>query len=280
MTEDVLKDAIGKDDLSQEDFVICDTEIMESEEYRDVMTEITSISRTMKWVQDYDRYPTRKFEYPFSYYAAGLGEDMRMLDAGCSTDSFAPFLASRGFRVWGSDNFHSHDVRWDPENGLFQGKLKGADRLKAYREMLQRQLNVSVDYHIEDICSTHFEADHFDRIFCISVLEHLPDYKIRMVFDEWRRILKKEGLVLLTVDYIVNGRVQMNIGRTLKKAGFRLDGKVNVFHINGHPVTVAGFAAVPLDSAVGNVSRIYRGNRVVREMVDTVYSTISRCVSL
>lgn len=41
----------------------------------------------------------------------------------------------------------------------------------------------------------------FDRIFCVSVLEHLSRDEQRQTFDEFQRTLKDDGLVIVTMDY-------------------------------------------------------------------------------
>lgn len=41
----------------------------------------------------------------------------------------------------------------------------------------------------------------FDKIFCISVLEHVDAQTLRGALEEFRRVLKNDGLLVLTVDY-------------------------------------------------------------------------------
>jgi len=267
-----IKNAVKRDNLSQERFIIYDNSITNTLKYKKTMMEISNISQVMKWVQNYDDYPTRKFEYPFSFYTTGLDSKMRLLDAGCSIDPFSPFLANKGFLVFGVDNFKSHDVQWDPEHGLFKGNLRGMDKVKVYNKFLKRRLNISVNYYNEDMCSTHFNNNYFDRIFCISVLEHLPDYKIKIAFDEWRRILKKNGYVILTMDYIVNGESRFNIGRLLNEVGFILTDKVNIFYINEYHAIVAGLVAKPSKHNISKISKIYRSSNIIRFFIDGLYN--------
>lgn len=276
-----IENAIKGDDLSQKQFMIHDPNIINTDKYKKTMTEIANISRTMKWVQNYDNYPTRKFEYPFSYFATeSFKPKLKVLDAGCSTDPFAPFLASKGLFVSGVDNFQSHDVQWDPEQGLFKGNLKGIDRVKVYKKNLKSRLNISVNYYKEDMCNLHFDNNYFDRIFCVSVLEHLPNYKIKMVFDEFRRVLKQNGYLILTIDYIVKGKPKFNIGKTLNEVGFLLIDKVNIFYVNDHPVTIAGFVIKSSKHNITTISKLYRRCNIVRYLTDKFYNKITKAKRL
>jgi len=46
-----------------------------------------------------------------------------------------------------------------------------------------------------------YQDKSFDKIFCISVLEHLSKVDIEQTFKEFRRTLKDEGLLIVTFDY-------------------------------------------------------------------------------
>ncbi len=48
-----------------------------------------------------------------------------------------------------------------------------------------------------------YSESMFDTIFCISVLEHLDLPTLRSALQEFKRILKQDGLIILTFDYPV-----------------------------------------------------------------------------
>ena len=52
-----------------------------------------------------------------------------------------------------------------------------------------------------DIANLPYPDGKFDKIFCISVLEHLEPKIIHAALSEFRRTLKDNGLLILTVDY-------------------------------------------------------------------------------
>ncbi len=276
-----IRSAINNDSLSEDSFLIVDNDIITTRTYLDVMQEISNISQRMNWVKDYDKYIARKFEYPFAFLATPMAKNMKVLDAGCSIDPFAPFLSSKGQMVFGVDNFSSHDVSWDPDNGLFEGRYTGWRKVQVYTEHLRNTLNISVNYYNDDMASTKFSDKYFDRIFCISVLEHLPKYKVKIVFDEWRRILARDGLMILTLDYVTQGVQQFNIGETLEEVGFILQSKVSIFgthnlHLGNtqseFPHIVAAFVVKPHPNHhTRQFSKIYRRNRVVKFTIDQAY---------
>ena len=49
----------------------------------------------------------------------------------------------------------------------------------------------------------HFEDESFDKIYAIALLHHIPSKDLRLkVFKEAKRVLKKEGLLILTAWYL------------------------------------------------------------------------------
>ncbi|SDE46906.1 Tetratricopeptide repeat-containing protein [Paenibacillus sp. UNCCL117] len=52
-----------------------------------------------------------------------------------------------------------------------------------------------------DLTQLPYSDKQFDKIFCISVLEHLEDTVQLQALIEFARVLKDEGLIILTVDY-------------------------------------------------------------------------------
>jgi len=276
------EEAIAADELPRERFRIVENNIVNTVCYADIMAAIIAISRGMNWITDYDRYPSRKFEYPFAYLSGSVTKSMRVLDAGCSIDPFAPFLASKGARVAGVDNFATHDVPWDPEHGIFRGRYTGFEKAQRYSEHLRATYGLSVSYYKSDMVRMPFPDRSFERIFCISVLEHLPKWKVRFAFDEWRRILASDGVAVITLDYVSNGRRNLNIGELLRETSFSLQGEVVIYPtmnvIEDTSLVVAGFVCCPEggDYHAPMISKAYRGNPITRATVDGTYALINK----
>jgi ubiquinone/menaquinone biosynthesis C-methylase UbiE len=54
----------------------------------------------------------------------------------------------------------------------------------------------------EDITDLSYQDKKFDKVFCISVIEHLPSHElILQTLKEFKRVLKDDGLIVLTYDY-------------------------------------------------------------------------------
>lgn len=51
------------------------------------------------------------------------------------------------------------------------------------------------------ITSLPYEDKKFDKIFCISVLEHMSSQDIKLSLGEFKRTLRDNGLIVLTFDY-------------------------------------------------------------------------------
>ncbi|MDQ0284947.1 ubiquinone/menaquinone biosynthesis C-methylase UbiE [Desulfofundulus luciae] len=58
-----------------------------------------------------------------------------------------------------------------------------------------------ISYVKASITDLPYEDKKFDKIYCISVIEHLPLKDIMLSLKEFRRTLKDDGLLLLTLDY-------------------------------------------------------------------------------
>lgn len=58
-------------------------------------------------------------------------------------------------------------------------------------------------YHVHTrmgrITKIPFESNLFDSVFCLEVLEHLSRNKIHIAYSELRRILKRDGFIVLSV---------------------------------------------------------------------------------
>jgi SAM-dependent methyltransferase len=121
----------------------------------------------------------RMVELPFVLANLDI-ENGRILDAGCVWSRLPLEMASLGHKVWGAD---LRDYEYSHPNFTF---------VKT------------------DLCRTPFENDFFDRITCVSVIEHIGigyygdpvgEALDRKAVEEFHRILKPGGKLILTTHY-------------------------------------------------------------------------------
>ena len=133
-------------------------------------------------------YGSRLWEYPFAILAAELRPGLACADVGCGRTPFTVYLSRQsGVRV----------VGFDPD--FFTGNPRGT------------AFGVSGDFVrdtglvIRNCGMTQLDApdDHFDRMFCLSVVEHLDASTARRGMREMARVLKPGGRLIVTVDVAI-----------------------------------------------------------------------------
>jgi SAM-dependent methyltransferase len=140
------------------------------------------------------------WEYPWALINLKLAPAMSVLDAGCGRSPVQYLMADLGLEVTGVDLFEG--VEWH-----------GIDR------QLARICSRKIEYKKESLDNLSFADNNFDRVCCLSVLEHCRasatatgNDKIaaqssedkalqRKIISELARVLKPGGLLVITVDF-------------------------------------------------------------------------------
>ncbi|MFQ5964312.1 MAG: class I SAM-dependent methyltransferase [Candidatus Scalinduaceae bacterium] len=82
-----------------------------------------------------------------------------------------------------------------------------------------------------DIGKLEFPSNFFDRIFSVSVLEHVPISSRSQVCDELFRVLRPGGLAVITIDWIfgMNNQLlsQLSVSEYLGRTGSQIYGNYN-----------------------------------------------------
>lgn len=135
-------------------------------------------------------YASRLWEYPFAVHAAELSPGMQVCDLGCGMTPFTPYL---------KEQCQCDVIGVDPD--LFDAGEKylthGVNQTFTHATGLDIRQGGFESIPVED--STQ------DRVFCISVMEHVQDAAIRRKgMHEIARILKPGGRAILTVDVSVS----------------------------------------------------------------------------
>lgn len=136
---------------------------------------------------------SRPYEYAWAALFAEPGDVV--LDAGCGVEHpFKFFLAARGVLVHALDADPRLGVRPDLQAAVEESCGPGAWReVAAAADRLRLQVG--------DIRRSGYAAESFDRVFCLSVLEHLGEGERLAALQEFHRVLRRGGLLLLTVDF-------------------------------------------------------------------------------
>jgi ubiquinone/menaquinone biosynthesis C-methylase UbiE len=147
-----------------------------------------------KWTDDSLHLWSRQWEYPFvfSHIQKLLNENKekaRILDAGSGCTFFSYYLTQKfnQCKVNCCDN--------DPS-------------LTSIFEDINKTLK-HVDFNVGDLASLGFEEKMFDIVYCISVLEHTENPE--KIIKEFRRVLKADGLLILTFDVSLDNRSQISV---------------------------------------------------------------------
>lgn len=127
-----------------------------------------------------------------------VGPDLVVLDAACGiSHPFKWYLAENCKETWACDTdprlTSKADIMLETYNDL--GK-------EAYVALTSKEyIFDKITLVKESIYSLPQSMPLFDRIFCISTLEHLkPEERIRTL-KSFAKVLSPEGLIVLTVDY-------------------------------------------------------------------------------
>jgi SAM-dependent methyltransferase len=137
-------------------------------------------------------YAARMWEYPFAILAAELKRGMRCADIGCGMTPFTIYLKSE------SD---CDVVGVDPD--LFESGIKYKGHGVSQDYINKTGLKI-IQSGMEKI---DLPSNEFDRVFCLSVIEHVPVDIARSGIQEMARILKPGGRLIVTVDVNMHSEI-------------------------------------------------------------------------
>lgn len=150
---------------------------------------------TDKWGADSLHFWSRQWEYPFTFshiqeFANRQSmKTLNILDAGSGCTFFPYYITQR--------NRSSHVYCCDNDLSLFSNFERVNKSLKG------------VEFSTSDLENLEYEDCFFDIVYCISVLEHTKDPN--KILSEFKRTLKKQGLLILTFDISLDGILQISI---------------------------------------------------------------------
>ena len=167
--------------------------------------------RRLRSMTGYDHW-SRAWEYPWAVIEAGLvppAEPVRILDVGGGGSPFAPWLASQGHEAHVADPSLDQGrwFAWDPTRGVFRNgrtlAKQAAFRLAGIRTLWGLPKNgggARLRYHAVGGDALGFPDAHFDRVFCLSVIEHVPRELWAPMMREMARVVRPGGRLVMTMD--------------------------------------------------------------------------------
>lgn len=144
----------------------------------------------------------RHWEYPWAVLNAALGPGLRVLDCGAGIGALQFYLASRNLEVYanGAADLRSKRLRQLQQALRTLGVAWRLDSTARHRR-LNRLCGVNVRYTPANCAELPYRDNTFERVFSISVLEHMDDETLRAAMAEMERVLKPGGLLVLTFDF-------------------------------------------------------------------------------
>jgi SAM-dependent methyltransferase len=166
-------------------------------------------SRRLASFTGYDHW-SRAWEYPWAIEAAVLeARPLRTLDIGGGGSPFAPYLARLGHEAFVVDPSMDQGARviFDRQKGLYRNARSLA------KSVLFRTTGINslwglpatdgatpVRYSPDRADDLRFPDAHFDRVFCLSVIEHIPRDLWTRCMSEFERVLRPGGRLVITLD--------------------------------------------------------------------------------
>ena len=140
------------------------------------------------------QYSTRCWAYPWILENGRFEKGLKCLDAGCGQSPIPSYLYGLGCEAHGLDYLQGEKGDYPETYGIPQEWI---DRWRG-----------KVQYHHGTMFDIPLPDNTFDRITCISVLEHIltpqQPHAHYPCLKELKRILKPGGLLIVTVDYFAN----------------------------------------------------------------------------
>lgn len=176
-------------------------------------------------------YAARMWEYPFAILSAELKAEHKCLDVGCGRTPFTIYLKE----------ISKCDVTGvDPD--VFQAGI----RHKGFGVSLEFVNKTGLKIKQGTFENLPFPSNSFDRVFCISVIEHIPRSIRSRGMQEIARVLKPGGRAIITVDINMHSEVTAPLD-LIRASGLLPYGEMDLrwkFHRFGNS---GGKEPVPID---------------------------------
>ncbi|MET9078238.1 methyltransferase domain-containing protein [Streptomyces sp. NPDC004232] len=199
---------------------------------------------------------TREVEYPWAHSVAELRPGLRVMDVGGWLSGFQVVLAKEGCEVVNVDPSSPTDQRWTIRGQAGEGSHTAIHR------WFTSLFDVDVTLVTERLQDTQFAPASFDRVFAISVLEHVDQAEAQEVVKTMEQLLVPGGLAVLSIDLFLDlepfGAFTQNVyGRNLDVCA--LVGSTGMTMVHGDPAELHGFPEFDAKSIVARAEEFNLG---------------------
>lgn len=194
---------------------------------------------------------TRTFEYPWAYHAARTAPGMRVLDVGGCVGGLQFVFALEGCAVTNVDPCDTESGGWPATRWPVGPEL---------HERLNDTFGTSVELVQKRVQDADLPDGGFDRITCLSVIEHLAPGEAREMTEHMVRLLAPGGLLVATIDLFLDlepfGVLSRNCYGTNIDIAALLDG-LDAEVVSGDRRELFGFAEFDRDRIVAQLDELF-----------------------
>lgn len=195
---------------------------------------------------------TRVFEYPWIFYNADLRPGLRVLDVGGCVGGLQFVMAMEGCDVVNVDPFDEGADGW-PSGSLRY--VVGPDR----HDRLNETFGTKVELVRARLQDAELADGSFDRVVCVSVIEHVPQPDAEEMGAKIAALLKPGGLFVTTIDLFLDLKpfgvldrncygTNLDVYRLVKASGLEL--------VEGDPRELYGFPEFDRDRIVAELDEL------------------------
>ena len=144
---------------------------------------------------------SREWEYPWAIIYSDVKKGDRILDCGCGGSPLLPFFAYHDVECYGVDKNYGKKLKSYSKIKLMIFRTSPLATLRDFYVDPSVVVGKNITISNDDMTNLHFEDESFDKIFCISVIEHLSVAEAKKSIEEMVRVVKPGGKILLTIDH-------------------------------------------------------------------------------